>query len=259
MDKNMKQAKLAKAKAEEAALNRILLWMVGGAVLEFFLLLLNRYVIYNKVSEYAVHTAMFTAAKILAVAALVCAAAAGYWWKNARSAGKKSVLPGGLCLFLIGLSLCCFGVWYFYTMSYFRGVELLLYVVPVVVVLALIYYLYQREFFLIACGGVLALLGVWGSGNSTTFYAYVAVSVALVLLGTFLTRKAQEGEGLVEWKGKSIRAFGKDANYALVYVGAAVSAAVLIASVFGLSAVILYAVMVAWLLVMAVYYTVKLM
>ena len=259
MDKNMKQARLAKEKAEENALNRILLWMVGGTALEFFLLLLNRYVIYYKVAEYAVHTAMLTAAKVLAVAALVGAAAAGLRWKNVRRAGGKSALPGGLCLFFLGLSLCCFGVWYFYSMSYFQGVELLLYAVPVVVVLALIYYLYQREFFLIACGGVLALVGVWGAGASVTFYAYVAISVVLVLLGVLLARKAQGGQGLVEWKGKRLRVFGKDANYALVYVGAAVSAAVLLASVFGLSAVILYAVIVAWLLVMAVYYTVKLM
>lgn len=259
MDKNAKQAKAAKAKAEEAALNRILCWMVGGVILEFILLLLNRYVIYSKVSEYAIHMAVYTAVKILAVAALACAVAAGYWWKSARSVGKKSVLPGALCLFLIGLSLCCFGVWLFYGQSYFRGVELLLYVVPVVVVLALIYYLYQREFFLIACGGVLALLGVWGSGSSRTFYLYVALSVVLVALGALLTRKAQSGQGMVEWKGKSIRVFGKDANYALVYVGAVVSAAALLACLASVSSVILYAVLVAWLLIMAVYYTVKLM
>lgn len=259
MDKNVKQAKLAKAKAEEAALNRILCWMVGGVVLEFFLLLLNRYVIYSKVSEYAIHTAVCTAMKILAVAALVCAAAAGYWWKNARSTGKKSTLSGGLCLFLIGLSLCCFGVWFFYNMSNFRGVELLLYVVPVVVVLALVYYLYQREFFFIACGGVLALLGVWGAGHSTIFYAYVALSVVLVLLGALLTRKAQSGQGLVEWQGKSLRIFGKDANYALLYTGAAVALGVLIVSLFSVPSVVLYGAVAAWLLIMAVYYTVKLM
>lgn len=43
MNKNMKQVKAAKAKAEEEALNRILYWVAGGSVLEFLLLLLNRY------------------------------------------------------------------------------------------------------------------------------------------------------------------------------------------------------------------------
>lgn len=43
MNKNTKQVKAAKAKAEEEALNRILYWVAGGSVMEFLLLLLNRY------------------------------------------------------------------------------------------------------------------------------------------------------------------------------------------------------------------------
>lgn len=261
MDKNAKQAKAAKAKAEEAALNRILCWIVGGTVLWALTLLLNRYIVYYRVSEYSVHLAVLTAVKFLAVGGLVCAAAAGYWWKSLRAAGKKSALPGGLCLFLVGLSAVCFAAWLLYDI----GLKISTYAVPAVVILALVAHLYQREFFLICCQSVLALLGTWlcgrglGGGYAVACYAYVAVAAALCLLIALLCRKAQAGQGLVEWKGKSLRLFGKDANYALLYTGAAVALGVLIVSLFGVPTIVLYGAVAAWLLIMAVYYTVKLM
>ena len=50
MDKNKKPTKAAREKAEEEALNHILCWVAGGTVLEFLLLLLNRYYYRAKVS-----------------------------------------------------------------------------------------------------------------------------------------------------------------------------------------------------------------
>ena len=108
MDKNAKQKRAEKAKAEEAALNRILCWIVGGVALEFLVLLLARYVVYYKVAEYTIHVVVSTAAKILAVAGLACAAGAAYWWNSARKSGKGVNLSGALCLFMLGLSASCF-------------------------------------------------------------------------------------------------------------------------------------------------------
>ncbi len=262
MDKNAKQAKAAKAKAEEAALNRILCWVAGGSVLWFLLLLLERYWSHYTAGQIEFRVALGTAVKIIAVAGLLCAAAGAYWWYSARKCGKGTNLPGTLCLFTVGVSVSCFAAWF----GSGTGLQLMSYTVPVVVVLALIFYLYPREFFLIACQSVLAVLGVWlcskglGGSYSVICYAYVAVAAVLLLALAVLCRKAQENQGSVERKGKNpLRLFGRDANYALLYLGAVITLVVLIVAAIGLSHMILYGVTVAWLLIMAVYYTVKLM
>ena len=91
MDKNEKELKAAKAKQDEAALNRVLFWIVGGALLEFLLLLLNRYYSSYTVAQIQLRVALGTAVKIMAVAALVCAVATAVWWRMARTNGKGSI------------------------------------------------------------------------------------------------------------------------------------------------------------------------
>ncbi len=259
MDKNAKQSR---AKAEEAALNRILCWVVGGAVLESFLLLLNRYWSHYTMEQFAIRLALDTAVKVLAVAGLLAAAAAAFWWANARKNGRGTNLPGTLCIFLVGISVSCFAAWFFSG----AGLRLVCILVPAAIVLALIYYLYQREFFLLACQSALGLLGVWfcsqGLGGSYTAVCYIYVAAAaVVLLGTaVLYRNAQGNQGVVKsGSGKKFQLFSRDANYAVLYTGTVIALLVLLGAALSLHAVILYAVIVAWLLIMAVYYTVKLM
>ncbi|MCI5704800.1 MAG: hypothetical protein MR272_06235, partial [Pseudoflavonifractor sp.] len=60
-------------------------------------------------------------------------------------------------------------------------------------------------------------------------------------------------------KGEKRRVFPKDANYSLLYLTAVITVAVLAAGALGVGAMILYGASAAWVLVMAVYYTVKLM
>lgn len=261
MDKNAKQKKAEKARAEEEALNRILCWVAGGAVLEFLLLLLSRYWSHYTVEQIDFRVALSTAVKILAVAALACAAGAGYWWNSARKSGKSANLPGALSLFMAGVSMSCFAAWALSDV----GLRLMTFAIPAVVILALIYYLYQHEFFLIACQSVLALLGIWlcgkglGSGYSVACYAFVVAAALLLLLSALLCRKAQGDNGTVEVAGKTWNLFSRDTNYALLYAGAVVALVTLIVAAIGISSMALYAVSVAWLLIMAVYYTVKLM
>lgn len=261
MDKNKKVTKAARAKAEEEALNHILYWIAGGSVLEFLLLLLNRYYYYYRVKEYAIFAALDVTVKILAVAGLLCAGAAVYWYNGAKKAGKKSDLPAVLGVFLLGVSVSCFAAWFFYG----SGIQLMYVAVPVVVVLAVIFYLYQREFFLISCESALALLSIWvcsrGLNGRYAMLAYGCVAVcALAVVGVaWLCRQAQAENGMLELSGKNVRLFAKDANYALLYLGAIILLVVLILAAIGINQMALYAVTVAWLLIAAVYYTVKLM
>lgn len=263
MNKNSKQKKTERAKAEEAALTRILYWVAGGAVLEFLLLLLNRYwagflVMSNGTT---LRAPLDVTIRILAVAGLICAAGALYWWRCAVKARKGRDLPGILCLFMVGISASCFASWIFDA----AGLRVMYVAVPVITVLALVYYLYQHEFFLIACQSALTLMGVWlsseanGKTSRLICYAYVVLAAALVLLGAGLCRKLQAEQGKLTWREKKLRIFSKNANYALLYVGAIISLVLLVLAAIGLSSGLLYSVGVAWLLVMAVYYTVKLM
>lgn len=261
MDKNRKPTKAAREKAEEEALNRILCWVAGGTVLEFLLLLLNRYYYRAKVSEYAIMAALDVAVKILAVAGLLCAAAACYWWNGAKKAKKSAMLPATLGFFMLGVSAGSFAAWFFWG----SGIQLMYVAVPVVVILAIVFYLYQREFFLIATESALTLLVVWitakGLGGQYAMISYVSVAVAAlaVVAVAGMCRKAQAGNGVLEVSGRDVRFFAKDANYAMLYLGAIILLLVLILAAIGISQMALYAVTVAWLLVAAVYYTVKLM
>ena len=74
MDNNVKKKKAARAKAEEEALNRILSWIAGGSVLEFLLMLLNKYWNHYTAAQIELRVALGTAVKFLAVAGLLCAA-----------------------------------------------------------------------------------------------------------------------------------------------------------------------------------------
>lgn len=261
MDKNAKQMKDIRAKQEETALNRVLCWICGGAVLEFLLLLLDRYYNHYTVDQIELRVALGTGVKILAVAALACAAAAGYWWNNARKNGKGANLPGVLTLFMVGISASCFAAWFFSGM----GLRLMYIGVPVVVALALVYYLYQREFFLVACMAVLGFLGTWiasralGGAYGVVAYLYTALTAAILLAAALLGRKLQGAGGTLEVKGQKQRLLPKDANYAFLYTAALVTLAVLVAGILAAPAMILYGVLTAWVLIMAVYYTVKLM
>lgn len=261
MDKDMKQTKAAKAKAEEAALNRILCWITGGAVLEFLLLLLSRYWNHYTTDQIELRVALGTAVKILAVAALICAGAAAFWWNGAKKAGKGTAVPATLGFFMLGVSVSCFAAWFFSG----AGLQLMYVVVPVVVVLVLIFYLYQREFFLVSCESALALLSIWvcgralGSSYTGLAYALVAVCALVILAVSALFRKAQTEGGSVELGGRKFKLFPKDANYAILYAGAIILLLVVILAAIGINQMALYAVTVAWLLIAAVYYTVKLM
>ena len=261
MDKNLKQTKAAKAQAEEAALNRILCWVSGGAVLEFLMLLLYRYWTNHRVSEIDLWVALHTVVKVVAVAALALAAVCFVWWRSVHNRGKSVNLPATLCLTLAGISVGSFATWFFGN----TGIQAMYMLVPVAVVLALIYYLYQREFFLLACQSVLALAGVWlcatGLSGTKAFisYIYVVAAALVILASAYLCYKLQAGKGVLEWDERKWKIFSKDTNYTFLYVGAVLAMLILIGAVLSLSQMVLYAVTVAWLLVMAVYYTVKLM
>lgn len=261
MNKNMKQVKAAKAKAEEEALNRILYWVAGGSVLEFLLLLLNRYWCHYGPKTLQLRLMLDKVIPVAGVLALVAAAGGAWLWVRAVREKKSVTLPILLCLMMLGIGGGCLAAKFFGE----PGILLMCFLVLAVAVLAILYYLYQREFFLLSCQGAVVLIGLWicnrglGGGKAVFCYLYVIGAVLVLLALAVLCRKLQAGNGVLEWGERKRRLLPKEVNYAFLYGGAAVSAAVLVCALLSLPIMVLCAVEVAWLFVMAVYYTVKLM
>ena len=143
------------------------------------------------------------------------------------------------------------------------GVKFLYLAVPAVAVLALIYYLYQREFFFSALLSALGLLGIKLlpriKGASVIGYGYAVALAVIVVAALVVFRMLQKNEGKLSVKGKLTRILPKNANYALLYVTCGVVAVAAIAAVVLGGLTVLYGVLVAWLLILAVYHTVRLM
>lgn len=136
-------------------------------------------------------------------------------------------------------------------------------VIPVAAVLALVYYLFQRDFFfltLISAGGILSLQlyrkiflmhpTMIRCGFALGFILLAAAAVVFILL--------QRKGGVLP---KGLRVLPHDATYPLLYITCALNAVLLILTLAlgSTAAYYLLLVLVGWLFVTAVYYIVKLM
>lgn len=253
-----KEERMAKKQREDQALNRVLWWFGGAVILEFFLLLLNRFYINFDASGVGLARGIFRFLRIFAWVCLVAAVLLGAWWGAKKAKGGKTFLPGVSFAVAFALFFCSFvaGVWKS------TGVQFLYVCVPVTAVLALVYYLYQREFFLVAVQGGLALFALWFYRKliyvqPQAVYIIFAVAGVLTLGLVAVFVLLQRNKGML---GKT-RILPKKANYIPLYLAAGVTVLALLAALaFGSVAAYgtLFAV-VAWLFGAAIYYTVRLM
>ena len=257
MNKKEKQAQ--RERQEDEILNKVLWWIVGSVILEALLLLLNRIYVNYTVSEFELAYALRGVFQVLAIVLPICFVVLAALWLAARKTGKLVKLTGIVALIALILAVCAVVVRIFDV----SGVKFLYIAVPVVAVLALIYYLYQREFFFSAVLSALGLLGIKVlprmSGGSVMGYAYAVALAVILVAAAVLFRVMQKNQGVLTVKGKPVQMLSKSANYALLYVTCALVAVVSIAAVMLGALALLYGVLVAWLLILAVYYTVRLM
>ena len=143
MDKKQREAR---RQQEDIALQRGLLWVVGAVVLEVLLVLLNRFYINYSLSEAGVNTflALHEALKVARIAVPVAALAALLWTAWQLKRGKKYALPLIVTIALAALSICV------HVAVKYRadGMSMLYWLVIAWAVLAMVFYIYQREFFL---------------------------------------------------------------------------------------------------------------
>ena len=257
--------KAEKRRQEDAALNRALLWFAAAVVLEALVLLIDRYYInfYTTTEAIALASAILTGLKITPVVCLLGVAGCVFWaWKRRQAgqgAGFAPVLLGGV---LLAIAAGCVLILLFHA----AAVQLLYILVPALAVLALAFYLYQREFFFSICASGLGLLGLWmvrrnSGGHDALVYAYAAVAAVVLLAGVWLVQVLKKGRGALVRGERQYRVFTQRANFDLVTATCLISLAVLLAGVVlgGTAAYYLMFAMLGWLILLLVYYTVKMM
>lgn len=254
MDKNQREAR---RRQEDRALNRGLLWVAGAIVLEALLLFVNRYYINILTSEINFAIVLRNVMAVVRIAGGVVGLASLVWAALRFKKGEAFTLFTVIGLVCWALAVCAHVVLVFDK----PGMQMLFLLVPAWAGLALVYYLYQREFFLGVVASGMAAVGLW-----FIRYGGLGIESGLMLVGVVLVA------ALALWLKKSggvirrspeeeIRIMPKNTSYALILASCLVGLATLLAAVLLGSGVAYYLLflMVAWMFVLLVYYTVKLM
>ena len=261
-----KEEKLARDRKEDEVLGKVIVWFLSAVVLEFLLFLVNRYYINVRVATdwgVPVMNAIYNIVRVLPFVGVIVAALlairAVTWKKRGKNAGKYAVA----CALSLVVALCALVIWRFYD----TGVKFLYVLVPVIAVLALVYYLYQREFFFSAliCG--MGGVGLWAvrkngmAGHAVLMWVGFAVTVVVAAAILAAALSARKEKGKLKVQGKSIQLFSAKANYATLAVSCVLACACFLAGMLLGTTVAYYLLfaLAAWLVILLVYHTVKLM
>jgi hypothetical protein len=249
-----------KTQREDQALNRALAWFGGAVVVEALILLVKRYYVDYWAGEAGIALFLLKLFPILAVVAAVACVGGVFWSIQSAKQGKKLTLPAVLTIVAAVIAVCST----VFALFVGDGVKAMLVLVPVVAVLALVYYLYQKEFFVVAVSGAAALFALgWmrQEGWSVKVYLLGLVALIVICLCIVLVLHLKKEDGVLTLAGKRIRVFSKQANYVPILVVCGAMALTLLAALLlgATAAYYLMFVVVALLFIMAVYYTVKLM
>lgn len=255
MDKKQREER---RRQEDLALQRGLLWVAGAIVLEALLVLVNRYYInyLTTETEVSIAVALDKLLRFLRMAAPVATVLALAWTLWQLKQKKKFSLPLVLTLILAGVSVCAHVAIKFQG----PGMSMLFWLVVAWAVLALVYYIYQREFFLAACACGMSVLALWFVRYGASGLLESILLLAAIALVTVAVICLKKTDGLVPGLD-SVRFLSKKTSYTvpLATCGASLAAVAAAMALGGTAAYYLIFVMVAWLFALFVYYTVKLM
>lgn len=249
MDKKQREVR---RQQEDLAFKRGLLWVLGAAVLECLLALVNRFYINYYPEEWRIAYGFLYTLMALRVVGPIVAVLGLAWMVLRLRKGGGVVLPIGVAALGGALGICAH-----VTLSLQAiGVSMLFWLVVAWGVLGLVYYIYQREFFLAASGVGLSVLGMWFVRYNHWLEAAAAlVGIVLVLAVVVLLKK---NSGVLSCV-REVRFLPKDAAYGAVLLSCVAALVALVAAMVLGSGVAYYLifVMLAWLFALFVYYTVK--
>lgn len=259
MDKKQREAQEARRRQEDIALQRGLLWVVGAVILEALLVLLNRFYFDPLLSDQTAVQIYLTLHDILPAVrmAVFAATALALLWTawQLRQKGKYG-LPLVLTMALAAVAICIHVV-----IKYERaGMSMLYWLVIAWAVLALVFYIYQREFFLGACACGMSVLALWFVRYGAAGRPETVVIVAAIILVGAAALWMKKSDGTLPGK-EPIQFLPRKTNYAVLLVTCLASLAAIVVALLAGDTVAYYLmfVMVAWLFALFVYYTVKLM
>lgn len=242
---------------EDATFNKMLLWLVGAVAVELLILLVKMVYVEFFAGAAAVIalTYFFQVFSFLGAALTV----AGIVWivLNLR-VGKSAVVPC-ICA-AVAASLWVMSVLGHYL--YDVGMDIMLLLPAVGAVLIVVYFLYQRAFFLnalLTAGGLLAmwLHRQYYMGHPNMIRLIFAAALALLAAGLVLSVLLRRGNG----KLGGFQVMPPETGYLMTWITCGVTALALVLTLALGSAVGLYLLfgLVAWVFIQAVFYTVQLM
>ena len=255
MDKKQREAR---RQQEDIALQRGLLWVAGAVVLEVLLVLLNRFYVNPSLSDSGIQilSTLHEVLKVVRMVAPVLAVLALLWTAWQLKQKKPYALQLILTIALAAVSVCV------HVAIKFRadGMSMLYWLVIAWAVLAMVFYIYQREFFLAASACGMSVLALWFVRYGASGRPEAILLTAAILVVSLIALWLKKNDGTLNGKDE-LRFLPKDSSYSVLLATClaslvAVAAAMLIG---GTAAYYLVYVMIAWLFALFVYYTVKLM
>jgi hypothetical protein len=248
----------AAVKKDDIVFHRILILFLVSFVLEIAFLFLNRLYLYA--GTFTMAHAIVGVVQYIAIGAFVVGVILMIvLWKKEMARYGAFVGVAGVLAFA-----ACRFMEFFYP----HGAKYLCYIVPLVLVLGLIYYIYQKEFFVSAVIGTVALMDLWAArrvvGNLKWMGVLWALAIGIALLLILCAISAwrlSKTYGRAKLFGKPFVLLSKNTKYPPLYASCIIG----VISVFApllLGATAAYFLMFfigAYLLVLAVYYTTKLM
>lgn len=249
-----------KEQQENQAFQHMLLWLAAAAIVEVVVLLLNRFYLNMRVDELSVALTMNHMLAWFLPGGIVLFAVFLFWGIQVH---RKRPDKTGIGQILAAAMFLCIGICGFLMREFGRGSgAVLLAIIPGLAVLMMIYYLYHKEFF--GCGivGALGILGLWIVRNGGSVYrSYLIFALIVMLAGMALALVLKRGDGALTIRGKRVALLLPGAAYMTFFVTCILTAVLLLIPLFLGAAAAYYSIWVlaAWLFILAVYFTARLM
>lgn len=254
MDKKQREAR---RQQEDIALQRGLLWVAGAVVLEVLLVLLNRfYFNYSLDSEAQIYLTLHELLRVVRMLAPAAAVLVLLWTIWQLKQKKPYALQLILTVALVAASVCVH-----VTIKFGRdGMSMLYWLVIAWAVLAMVFYIYQREFFLGASACGMSVLALWFVRYGAAGRPEALLLTAAILVVGLAALWLKKNDGALNGKNE-LRFLPKGSSYSVLLATCLASLAAVAAAMLagGTAAYYLVYVMIAWLFALFVYYTVKLM
>ncbi len=245
-------------KKDDLVFHRILILFLASFLLEIAFLVLNR--LYLHVGTFMTAHAIVHIVQYIAIgiAALGIILAIALW--------KKKKVRYGVSVFIAGV--LAFAACWFMEFFYPHGAKYLCYIVPIILVWGLIYYIYQREFLVSVVIGTVVLIDLWlirrvvGNNNWTGVLWGITIVIAVLLIACAVSAwQLSKTYGRAKLFGKPCILLSKTTKYQPIYASCVIGLISVLAGLL-LGATAAYFLMFfigVYLLVLAVYYTTKLM